>query len=362
MIFYVSPRRDGLKNYINGRWRHVNYPEIRGVSYEDVFSWNYLRSGTWIFAGVEQLPSTGKKLADRVWQTLTDSGQTVLNRPKLLPSRHGLLETMYLAGINKFRSSLPARVDDSLRYPVFVREAEKHTGSISGLIYSRRQLDNFLRWKRRLRGYKLHELLVIELCDTSNELGEYRKYSAQYVAGAVAASYLHVDKQWMVKAHGSTFQDEWSFEEREFIRRNAHAEKIKKIFELAKIEYGRIDYGLLNGKIQVWEINTHPTIGPPPHQSNVARTPQRIRQLQEPGKKLFFERFQSMLESIDSPSDPEVTIELSLPTVELQNWRREVEGILRPQQRRKILGELSAWPPLRKVRDTARQILDVPDR
>jgi hypothetical protein len=36
--------------------------------------------------------------------------------------------------------------------------------------------------------------------------------------------------------------------------------QIKQVYELAQIEYGRIDYGLVNGKIQVFEINTHPML------------------------------------------------------------------------------------------------------
>jgi hypothetical protein len=33
-----------------------------------------------------------------------------------------------------------------------------------------------------------------------------------------------------------------------------------RIFDRAGITYGRIDYGLLSGRIQVWEINTNPMV------------------------------------------------------------------------------------------------------
>ena len=35
---------------------------------------------------------------------------------------------------------------------------------------------------------------------------------------------------------------------------------MREIFRLAQIDYGRIDYGLLGDDLQVWEINTHPSV------------------------------------------------------------------------------------------------------
>jgi hypothetical protein len=46
----------------------------------------------------------------------------------------------------------------------------------------------------------------------------------------------------------------------EYLQAHPHEAELRKIFDLANIEYGRIDYSLLNGKIQVWEINTNPNI------------------------------------------------------------------------------------------------------
>ena len=38
----------------------------------------------------------------------------------------------------------------------------------------------------------------------------------------------------------------------------AKGKQLREIFDLAQIEYGRIDYGMLDGKVQCWEINTNP--------------------------------------------------------------------------------------------------------
>ena len=33
-----------------------------------------------------------------------------------------------------------------------------------------------------------------------------------------------------------------------------------KIYQLANLDYGRIDYAVVNGKIQTWEINDNPQL------------------------------------------------------------------------------------------------------
>lgn len=328
------------------------------LAFEDVFSSRQLPSGTWVFMGARQLPPAGRKLAEAVWQALTDAGLKVLNRPSLLMSRHMILDTMYRAGINDFRSYNPTEIAEDIRFPVFVRFAEQHAGSLSPLLSNRKELASFLRWQR-LRGRKMHELLVVEFCDTANDRGEYRKYSAHYVNGELATQFLHVDLHWMVKDAASTFRDEWVFEEREFIRENSHAAEISQVFEIAKIDFGRLDYGLLNGKLQVWEINTNPSLDDLPNQRKVPSKPQRIKKLQEPGQKIFFERFHRILESIDSPHDPNAMIDFIVPETDVHNWHREVHAIRRRQQRRETLGKISEWPAISRAQDIVKYVLGV---
>jgi hypothetical protein len=46
-----------------------------------------------------------------------------------------------------------------------------------------------------------------------------------------------------------------------------------RTFELARIEFGRIDYSMKDGRIQVWEINTNPASLADRHRENAARLP-----------------------------------------------------------------------------------------
>ena len=38
---------------------------------------------------------------------------------------------------------------------------------------------------------------------------------------------------------------------------------LRRVFAVAGVDYGRVDYGVLDGVPQVWEINLNPTIGRP---------------------------------------------------------------------------------------------------
>lgn len=48
--------------------------------------------------------------------------------------------------------------------------------------------------------------------------------------------------------------------EHAYLDANPHEAELREIFDLAGINYCRIDYGMKDGHIQVWEINTNPTI------------------------------------------------------------------------------------------------------
>lgn len=49
-------------------------------------------------------------------------------------------------------------------------------------------------------------------------------------------------------------------EEKECLESNSFSDQMMHIFNHANIQYGRIDVGLKDGQIQVWEINTNPVL------------------------------------------------------------------------------------------------------
>ncbi len=63
----------------------------------------------------------------------------------------------------------------------------------------------------------------------------------------------------MIK-HADRCDDRLLAEELDYMRTNPHENELLAIFNLARIDYGRIEYSLYNGRIQVWEINTNPSV------------------------------------------------------------------------------------------------------
>ena len=64
-------------------------------------------------------------------------------------------------------------------------------------------------------------------------------------------------------------------EELAFVEANPDEVRLREVFELAHVDYGRIDYSRLDGELQVWEINTNPTIVMPTYHQRRARAPVR---------------------------------------------------------------------------------------
>jgi hypothetical protein len=125
--------------------------------------------------------------------------------------------------------------------------------------------------ERTAAGRSRDDTLIVEFCDTADHQGVYRKYSAFVVGARIIPAHIAFSKDWVTKA--IDLRDEPLLEEeRRFVRENPHEGRLRAIFALAGINFGRIDYALLDGDIQVWEINTDPwLIAWVPH--DVGRTP-----------------------------------------------------------------------------------------
>ena len=68
---------------------------------------------------------------------------------------------------------------------------------------------------------------------------------------------------------------------------------MKKVFEIAEIDFGRVDFSFVNGRPCIYEINTNPTIARPyPH-----AFPQRVESM-----RIWWEGLSEALRAIDGPS------------------------------------------------------------
>jgi hypothetical protein len=145
---------------------------------------------------------------------------------------------------------------------VFIREAAGHGGPLTGLLQSGGELGKALR-ALTARGYRPADLLVIEFCDLSRN-GVFQSASASRIGDRIVPAHLLSGRQWVLKWSGSDHGEAEMLAFRDYNLSNPHEDWIRRVFEMAGIDYGRIDYGIGADTLQLWEINLNPTIGPGP--------------------------------------------------------------------------------------------------
>jgi hypothetical protein len=219
--------------------------------------------GTYVFADLERLSHDATLRAAPLWDTLAGSHQGVrlLNHPIHSMRRYELLRTLHERGINTFDVYRVTEGRAPRRYPVFLRIENDHGGPISPLVQSRSELEAAIRAFER-KDHRREHLLVVEFCDTADPGGIFRKYGAFIVGDRIIPKSVQFSRHWVQKAADLKTPD-LVREEAEYVERNPHEASLREIFRLARIEYGRMDYALLGDRLQVWEINTNPTIATP---------------------------------------------------------------------------------------------------
>ena len=87
--------------------------------------------------------------------------------------------------------------------------------------------------------------------------------------------------------------------EREYLESNPHEAVMRETFEMAHLDYGRCDYAVIDGRIQVWEINTNPIVLLPPDQYKPAHLP---------AQEYFAARIRAAFEALNLEVDPQLKI------------------------------------------------------
>ena len=318
MIFYVtSIANDKGMAYIP-LWGPTPASHMQFLLYDDFPRLRQLLPGTYIFADLEVLPPRYLQMAAEVWNQLSIAGPRVrlLNNPAKVLRRYDLLRTLNEIGVNRFRAIRASESSERLRFPVFVRRQDEHTGSLTGLLRTREELRGALRYLR-LRGHGSRNLLVVEFCDTADATGVFRKYSAFIVGGEILPRHLLFSRGWLVK-QPDLADAVFAQEQLAFLERNPHELWLRRIFRLASIDYGRIDYGLMGSEPQVWEINTNPTV-----------------------RKLT-PRLTSAFEAIDCATDDRSPIPISINPNLIRSVRRAARERRREEELRRMIPVLAS--------------------
>jgi hypothetical protein len=334
MIYYlVSPQGYSAIQSFALSWGPAPESRIRLMRYDDLAKVKTLASGVYVFSDLERLSPVEIGLARHVWETLSGAGPGVrlLNNPSRVLCRYDLQRRLYEMGINRFRAVRATEPLRTLRYPVFVREEHEHTGNLTPLIGHPDDLNRRLR-SLRLKGYRLRDLLVIEFCDTSDQHGIFRKYSAIRVGDIILPRHLLFSRKWNLKRpdlDGPSLDRE----KEDYLEGHPHRDWLRAIFDTAGIEYGRIDYSFLGKDPQVWEINTNPTV-----------------------KKLT-PRLTEALEALEGPLPSGGAIPLTIDPEMARSVRTHVLDRLRGRSYRKMVGTFVSSQWLRPLLPLAKSLL-----
>ena len=262
LVYYLATKAfsNTIRSFL-ATWGKSLKSRVRVVNYHKAFRQKQLPPGTYIFSDLERLSVCETEWAASIYHAISNhwgSHSKLLNHPIRSMRRYELLRALYNRGINSHNVFRITEGRLPKRYPVFIRGADDHGGAGTDLIHSEPDLMLEID-KLNQQGISREDKIIVEFCDTSDEQGVFRKYSAFIVGDKIIPRHICFSRDWQIK-YPDLSNPEFIEEEYEFVTRTAHEASLKKIFAIAGITYGRIDYGIRDNTIQVWEINTNPRL------------------------------------------------------------------------------------------------------
>jgi hypothetical protein len=261
MIHFLVTRRGRhvLDKYL-ASWGGDLFDRMRVASYSSLAARSRFEPGTYVFADLERLSPIERAAAAGLWERLARDPERhrLLNHPERSLGRYELLRALRERGTNRYDVTRVCEWRGEAEFPVFLRRSGDHVGPRTPLLWDAGEVDAALE-KLRARGGDPSDWLVVGFADCADDAGYYRKYGAFWVDGVLLPRHVFFSRHWVQK-WADLRGGGWAEEELAYVRGCPHAELLRPIFELARIDYGRIDYSLGKDGLQVWEINTNPII------------------------------------------------------------------------------------------------------
>jgi hypothetical protein len=259
LVFERTVRR--MRQFLEG-WAPHLAQHLEIVPYETLLAGRGLprERGTFIFSDIWRVarlaPEARKVLCDLHDRLAETQGPAkVLNDPARSLCRFDLLRRLHEAGFNSFNAY---RASDMAipRLPAFIRHEDLNPFDRPEIARNAQQYTALLHGTRWQSG-TLRDYMSVEFCDTADSRGIYRKYGAFVVGDRIVPRHIFFSRSWHIRVADLT-GPECTAEELEYLLVNPHADTLLEVARTAGIRYGRIDYGLLDGRPQIWEINFNP--------------------------------------------------------------------------------------------------------
>lgn len=228
------------------------------LGYEALYTARSLPQATYIFGSLDRMSWLELRQAACAFRQLRQQGARVLNDPARVATRYGLLRQLYLTGMNQFNAY---RVEEGVkpqRWPVFLRMEASHGGPISQLLHNWEEVRSALNEAISV-GIPLATLLMVEYAAQPVRPGLFRRLALYRLGDRFVADTCVHEFDWRAKdGKDGNAPPELYEDELRIVRENPYREVVGKAFTVASIDYGRADFGLVDGKVQVYEINPSP--------------------------------------------------------------------------------------------------------
>ena len=236
-------------------------PPWNVMSYDALFRSFSLRGAVYIFTDLDRLNFWDLELAARHYRNIRKAGAPALNDPARFKPRFDLLNDLFESGVNSFRVWRPRSSHLVDRFPVFLRTERAHRGPLGDLLHTPEELATALA-AADAAGFPYTDLMIVEYRAAPLRDGLYRKLAIQRIGERMVQWPSVHEGGWKAKSGtlGVAGQELYD-EEFHSIRDGAYAQSARPAFDVAEIEYGRADFTTVDGRLEIYEINTNPTIG-----------------------------------------------------------------------------------------------------
>lgn len=265
VIVLTLPEGSQNINYMIDHYNRSYGRRLQEMTYADLLSRGSAPRAAYVLGDRNRMNPLQRKLAGAFRRHLEAGGAKTWNNPERQLGRVGLLKKLFNEGDNLFNVY---RMDDDrseIQFPAFVRVENDHHGPRTKLCHTHEELDREIQ-RVLIFGTSLRNVLIEEFQDTRSPDGYFRKYSAWRIGESIIAQHCFLSEDWVVK-HPTDGFEQARKESDDYHLENPHADLVKPLFDLAGIEYGRIDYGFTGKRIQVWEINDNPRFVTPGQQT-----------------------------------------------------------------------------------------------
>jgi hypothetical protein len=269
LLLKVNPPRIIYVATADHLYTLANHPAAlaaRGVrvslwSWDRLLSQRSLPRATYILTDFDRLSPTALEIGGRIHRRLVADGVRVLNDPRRFRDRAQLISALQAKGLIDYGCTHPATGHWPVRYPVFLRTIASHRGMLTGLIEDRAGAEAALT-EAIGKGFPISDLLFVDYCAAPMaDTGHFQKHAALRVGKALVRANTVNDTSWAAKnGVANLATPEHYAAERAEYDHWPHHDYVARVFDVAGMDFGRLDFGDVNGRPQAYEINTNPTL------------------------------------------------------------------------------------------------------